>query len=498
MRCLPIAPLAALLLAPVLVARDPAVTIYNQQFAVIREILPLDLHAGDNNVHFAGVTAHVEPESVIIRDPAGRRPLVVLEQNYRSDTLSQGLLLALNEGNTIAFRNGQQIIPGKIIRSGYVIHYGAYRRYGSQYAAVQQAYVTEGSGQPIIEVDGQLRFSLPGEPIFPSLGENTILQPTLDWLIRSPESAAFDAELSYVSGGMSWSADYNVIAPETGDLLDLVGWVTLDNQTGRAFENARIKLVAGDVSKLRADSGDARARADALSMNAAGQSAQVTERPFDEYHLYTLPRATTLRDRETKQVEFLRAAAIQSRQLYIYDGSQIDPARWGYTRLEDIRNNPAYGAESNPKVWVMREFQNSEANHLGLALPKGRVRFYRRDRDGQMEFTGENLIDHTSRDERVRLYTGNAFDLTGERRQTNYTIDHNRRTLDETIEVRLRNHKKEAARIRVVEHLYRGYNWTIPQESDTHRKLDSRTMEYEVSLPPDQEKVVTYTVHYSW
>jgi hypothetical protein len=148
----------------------------------------------------------------------------------------------------------------------------------------------------------------------------------------------------------------------------------------------------------------------------------------------------------------------------------------------------------------MREFVNSEANHLGMPLPKGRVRFYRRDQDGQLEFTGENEIDHTPKDETIRVYTGNAFDITGERRQTHYQVQmqYPNGWADESFEIKLRNHKKEAVTVRVVEHLYRWYNWVITEESAAHRQKDSRTIEYDVTLAPGQEKVVTYTAHYTW
>ena len=146
----------------------------------------------------------------------------------------------------------------------------------------------------------------------------------------------------------------------------------------------------------------------------------------------------------------------------------------------------------------MREFVNSEANHLGMPLPKGRVRFYRRNDDGQVEFTGENMIDHTPKDETVRIYTGNAFDLVGERRRTNYTVDGKDSSATESFEIRIRNHKKEAVEVRVVEHLYRGKNWEISAKSDEYKRKDSQTIEFPVSIPPDSEKVVTYTAHYTW
>jgi len=476
---------------------DPALTIYNENFAVIRETLRLDLKAGDNKLVFSGATAQVEPDSVILRDPSGKQIVQVLEQNYRNDPVSQERLLGLNEGKTIEFLvknpdGSSRVVSGKIVRSGYVPHYQAMSRYGSQYQANQMNIVSGGAGQPIIEVDGKLQFSLPGQPIFPALSDDAILKPSLDWILRSPQAAQFEAELSYISGGLSWSSDYNLVAPENGDTLDLVGWVTLDNQSGKQFDHARIKLMAGDVSKLQPRQGGMGGGGYAVASPAP--DPQITEESFEDYHLYTLPQPTTIHDRETKQVEFLRAAGIQSKKLYTYNGAQLDIPFNG----QDLRQNQAYGTKSNPHVWVMREFANSAANHLGVPLPKGRVRCYRRDQDGQMEFTGENQIDHTPKDETLRVYTGNAFDLTGERRQTAFRSEFQNRSVDESFEVKLRNHSKGAATVRVVEHLYHWSNWTISQESVKHRDLDSRTVEFEVALQPDEERVLTYAAHYSW
>ena len=426
----------------------------------------------------------------------------MLEQNYRNDPVSQERLLNLYEGKTIEFavRNqdgSNRIVSGKIVRSGYVPHYQAMNRYGAQYQANQMAMASPagGTGQPIIEVGGKLQFSLPGQPIFPALADDTILKPAFDWILYSAQAARFDAELSYVSGGMSWSSDYNIVAPETGDTLELMGWVTLDNQSGKQFDHARIKLMAGDVNKVQPQN-----QPRMMSMNGAVGGMvgppQVEEKTFEDYHLYTLPQPTTIHDRETKQVEFLHASGIQSKRLYVYDGARFDR---NYNAYQDVRQIQQYGTQSNPHVWVLREFANSDANHLGVPLPKGRVRFYRRDQDGQMEFTGENEIDHTPKDETVRVYTGNAFDITGERRQTKFQSQMQPGGfLDESFEIKLRNHKKEAATVRVVEHLYRWTNWAITQESATHRQVDSKTIEYEVTLRPDEERTLTYTAHYTW
>jgi hypothetical protein len=475
-----------------------ALTIYNQSFAVVRQTLPLDLKPGANQVDVTDITAHLEPDSVILRDLKSGRDLHILEQNYRNDVASQARLLSLYEGKTIDFlMPDRRVLPGKIIRSGYVPHYQAYSAYDQQYYQQQQAYVNAGSGEPIIEIDGKLQFGLPGQPIFPALTNETILKPTLSWLLQSDRPGATNAEFSYVTGGMSWHADYNVVAPVNGNLLDIVGWVTLDNQTGKTFGNAHIKLMAGDVNKLQPPGAISMNGSFAYAARAEVAAPAVTERSFDEYHLYTLERPTTLYDRETKQVEFVRASGVPSQRLYVYDGVKIDQNYANYP-LENIRDMENFGVQSNPKIWTMVEFKNSKENHLGMPLPKGRVRFYRRDTDGQMEFTGENLIDHTPADETIRLYTGNVFDAVGERKRTNYHIERGQRWLDESFEIKLRNHKKTPMDITVVEHLYRWTNWDISKNSDPFNKLDSKTVEFRVQVPPDGEKVVTYTAHYTW
>src|SRR4029077_2067356 len=228
-------------------------------------------------------------------------------------------LLSLYEGKTLDFEvgtpQGVKIVNGKVIRSGYTPHnYFAMNRYGQEYYQGQMAVAAE---QPIIEVNGQLRFSVPGTPVFPSLTDDTILKPRLEWSLATDKGGKFPAEFSYVTSGMSWQADYNIVAPEKGNLVDIVGWVTMDNQTGKTFENARIKLMAGDVNKIQ-PGGAGGGIGMASQMVEVGRAfiPPVTEKTFDEYHLYTLERSTTLRDRETKQVEFIRAPGVGTKQIY--------------------------------------------------------------------------------------------------------------------------------------------------------------------------------------
>ena len=485
-------------------AAEPTLTVYNQNFAVVRESISMDLKDGLNEVKFSDITAHLEPDSVILRDPSGQVQLQIREQNFRNDPVSQQMMLSLFEGQEIDFvvRESQKpdrIVRGKIIRSGYVPHdNAAMQRYGNAYATAQMGMASQ-TANPIIEVDGKLQFQLPGLPIFPALADQTILKPELSWQLNASKAAKLDVELCYVSGGMSWSADYNLVASKNSDELDLIGWVTIDNQSGKTFENARLKLMAGDVSKIQPGENFAALGRASLKMDtASGMAPTVSEKSFDEYHLYTLKDKTTLRDRQTKQVEFVRASGIKSERIYVYDGLYLDPQRWNGWNRQNLRNNEEFGQDSQKKVAVMREFKNSEANNLGMPLPAGRLRFYQQDDDRQLEFTGENTIDHTPKNETVRVYTGNAFDLIGERRRTNFKVDSSNKWVDESFEITLRNHKKEAVEIRVVEHLYRWVNWEITEKSTPFTKTNAQEIEFRVALKPDEEKTITYTVHYSW
>ena len=450
-------------LLPLALMAGPALTIYNQNFAVVRETIPFDLKAGVNLVNFAGVTTQVEPDSVVLRDAAGKVALRILEQSYRADAASQGLLLALNEGKELDFavtdQNGKEyIVKGRVIRSGYK---------------------AEGeAGTPLVEVDGKLRFSLPGQPLFPSLGDDAILKPTLSWQVNSEKAAKLDAELGYITGGMSWQAAYNFVAFEKGDQVDIVGWVTVSNNTGKVFTDALIKLMAGDVNRVQPEDPFAGRRDKVVRMAmAAPAAAEVTEKAFDEFHLYSLPRSVTLRDQETKQVEFLRATGVTAPQLYIYDQQK-------------------YGA----KVATVREFKNTKENGgLGLPLPKGRTRFYRQDSaDGRLEFVGENNIDHTAKNETVRIHTGDVFDIAVERKATDSKLSSRNDQREEAFEITLRNRKADPVEVRVTEHFYSWPNWTIIQQSDPSEKTDAQTAEFRVQLKPDEEKKITYRVRYDW
>lgn len=485
------------------VCAQTQLTVYNQNFAAVKEKRTLELAKGQNEVRVSDITAHLEPESVVLRDLRRPDSIQILEQNYESDPLSEGLLLRKSEGRVLDFEitlpqtGEKKILKGKILRSGYVPHTSAFQRYGRQYQYSQMSYASpQGGGQPIVEVDGKIQFGLPGKAIFDALDPKAFLKPTLLWRLWSGEAGKHEVEFSYLTGGMRWEANYNAVAPEKGDTFDIIGWVTLENMSGKDFENASVKLMAGDVARVATEAGDLRAYSEVAREAAAGGPA-VTERAFEEYHLYTLERPTTVLDREVKQVEFVRATNVPAERIYVYDGFKMDPRYRGWDYY-NIRTRPEYGTVSNPKVWVMLEFQNSEKSHLGMPLPRGKVKVYRRDVDGRNEFIGEDQIDHTPKDETVRLYTGNAFDLVGERRQTGFKLDESRHWADESFEIKVRNHKKEPVKVRVVEHMYRWIQSEITASSMDYVKTDARTVEFRPAIVSGGETIINYTVHYTW
>jgi len=483
----PITLLPVLLAAATAHAR-PAITVYNENFGVVRDTIALDLAQGINDVSYSGVTTQLEPESVVLRDPSGQIALSVVEQSYRGDPVDQERLLQMFEGQTIDFL--------KILDGGEVVVEGTIIRAPSRVMAKNRDRGTyQTTLQPIVEVDGQLRTGLPGQPLFPSLGDDSVLLPTLSWKLYADQKAAFDAQLSYLTYGMSWKADYNLVLPEEGDTVTLTGWVSIENNTGSTFEEAKIKLIAGDVNKVEEQPQRARREVYAMAMAADSAAPQVEEKKFDEFHMYTLPLPTTLRDAETKQVEFVRAEAVKTTKRYVYDGANI-PYNWRYRG--GVNQNQSYGQNDNPDVGIYREFKNSEANGLGVPLPAGRTRFYRMDDDGQLEFTGENTIDHTPKNETIRVYLGNAFDLVGERTRTDYYKHPSRDIMRETFEIEIRNRSEEKVTVQVVEHLYRWVNWEITETNHDFDKTEAQTIEFPVTVAPDETRTVTYTVEYTW
>ena len=354
-------------------------------------------------------------------------------------------------------------------------------------------------GEPLVEVNGKMQFQLPGLPLFPASTDGLLLKPTLRWQIFSSAAAHFPAELSYLTHGFNWNATYNIVASgkeasTSGDeSMDLVGWVTISNNSGTDFTDAKVKLMAGNVAMAPPPP---RPMFRAMPINGAMpmEAPQVSQKSFDDYHLYDLNRQVTLKDRETKQIEFIRATGIPVTRKYVYDGEQNLPGPIG----DGAYTQPDLGNESGKQVRVEQEFTNSKKNHLGMPLPAGTMRFYRRDADGQMEFVGENSINHTPEDEKVKLTTGSAFDVTGERKRTSFKVDSQDRTIDESYSVTVKNAKDQPVNVDITEHLFRAANWDIVEKSASFEKQDSSTVIFPVTIPAHGSQSITYTVHYSW
>ncbi len=468
----------------------PALTVYNENFGVVRDSVPLNLEGGLNEVTFSGVTSSLEPESVLLRDPAGEIALSVVEQSYRGDPVDQNRLLQMFEGKTIRFL--QQFGDNEVIKEGKIIRAPSRLMMKNEYGNPQLRLL-----DPIIEVEGELQTRLPGIPLFPSLGDDSVLEPTLVWKLFTKKATKLNAQLSYLTEGMSWKSDYNLVLPENGDTVTLNGWVSVKNATGTTFEEAKIKLIAGDVNKVNEPKHQVRGKMMGMAMreDSLMSAPEVEAKKFDEFHMYTLPLETTLRDQETKQIEFVRADAVETKKLYVYDGSGLGK---GWRNWSGVNQNQNYGQNSQPDIAIYREFKNSEENGLGVALPAGKTRFYRMDSDGQLEFTGENTIDHTPKNEMIRVYLGNAFDIVGERKQTNYYKHPVRDLIRETFEIEIRNRSDETVTVQVVEPMFRWANWKIQKNSDTYEKTNSRTVEFSVTVGPDGTKKITYTVEYTW
>ncbi len=444
-------------------------TIYNQGTALVQDRRTFTLKSGISTLDFTDVAASIDSTSVSFKsltDPTGTS---VLEQNYVFDLVGSGALLeryldqqieiVTNDGTTFS----GQLLSG---RNGEII----LKQADGQVTVVSQSNVRD------------LRF--------PALPEGLITRPTLRWMLDS-KGGSQQVELTYLTGSINWTADYTFLLANDNSALDLNGWVTLTNSSGAAFKDAKVKLVAGDVNRLP----DANSQyASGMVANEASDMAveKVQQRDFNEYKLYEINRPVTVGDNETKQVEFVSGTNIPAHTFFVYDGSM---PFYGYSGWI---TDQYYGQNGVTNVQNWLEFTTGKDNNLDAALPAGRVRVYQQDVDGSALLIGENTINHTPKGEQIRLFLGNAFDLVGERKQTDFKyIGSN--VIEETFEIRLRNRKEnQAVEIRVPERLYRWSNWEILNSSDHFTKLNSNSIEFRMIVQPGEEKVLTYTVRYMW
>jgi hypothetical protein len=433
--------------------QEVTITVYNQNFGLVREVRDVTLVRGAVNLEFRDVAAQIQPETVHIKALRGGS-LRVLEQNYQYDLLNPQKLLEKYVGRTVRVY-----------------------RYNSKSGRddVLEAEVLSVNGGPILKIGDEITCFA-----FPEIPDNLIAKPTLVWLLDSRETRQ-QLEVSYLTNSLNWKADYVFVINEDDTLGDLTGWVTLTNQSGATYENARLKLVAGDVQRV---TGGMRRRMEMDALRAAQVSeSQFVEESFFEYHLYTLQRPTTLRQNEQKQVTLLEGEGVGIDKRLIFYGQQY----W---------YRGSYGQiQSNQKVGVYLDFLNSEDNNLGVPLPRGVVRVYKADSQGAQQFIGEDQIDHTPRDERVRIKMGEAFDVVGDRRQMEYRVISSC-VSESAWEIDLRNHKDEAAEVQIVEPV--GGDWEILSSSHEWNKIDAFTFSYTVTVPARDETTVEYRVRVKW
>jgi hypothetical protein len=440
--------------------KQVSITVYNQGFGLVREVRELkDLGTGRVALEFRDVASTVQPETVAVKSAANT--LRVLEQNYRFDLLTPETLL--------------EKYVGRGVRA-----YRYHEATGKE--DVVDAQVLSVAGGPVLQIGREITFGYPGRLAFPEVPPDLIPKPTLVWLVDSTQPKQ-SVEVSYLARGMSWKSDYVFVVNPSEDKGDLVGWVTLQNQTGATYRDAQLKLVAGDVNRVREEEDQAQTvRYKRMSAADAGGAAFKEESLF-EYHLYTLERPTTVRDKEQKQVTLLEAQNVGVQKKLIFAGQQY----WFRGQYGEI--------VKNQKVGVFLDFKNSEANRLGMPLPKGTVRVYKADKSGAKQFVGEDSIDHTPRDEKIRIKMGEAFDVVADRKQMEWRTRGNCRS-ESAWEIEIRNHKDEAVRVEVREPA--GGDWRILESSLPATKEDASTFTFDVAVPKRGATKVKYRVEVSW
>jgi len=447
-------------------------------YALVRDARRMTLVQGVGDLRFSDVAKRIDPTTVAfesLSDPAGTR---VIEQNYQYDLVDNAKLLDRYIGQAISVGQlrGDKVeqVTGKLLSA---------------------------NGGIILQRDSGevLTLSNYSNIQFPALPGGLITQPTLVWKVASKAGGAQDARVSYQTQGITWWSDYNVTMREGngGCAMDLAAWVTLVNQSGGSYPNAQLKLVAGEVN--RAPAAPAAAGGLMMAKRAIAERDEVAtgfaESSLSEYHLYTLGRRTDLPDNSTKQLELFPAVHDAACRKQLVFTAAPAPNPWWYGPMQD----QGYAATSQGTVGSYLEFDNKEANKLGMPLPAGRVRVNQANQsDGALEFVGEDVIKHTPRNETLRIKLGNSFDIVGERKQTGFRIDTSAKTIDESFEISVRNRKKEAATVIVREYLYRWSGWQITGKSHEFVKRDAQTIDFPVEIAADGEAKVTYAVHYHW
>lgn len=446
-------------------------------YAMVRDDRTMKLKPGRSQISFTDVAALIDPTTVTfasLDDPATR----VLEQNFQFDLVStQKLLLKyIDRQISVDKPNGNSVstITGTLL-------------------SAVDGIVLRGS-------DGSI-YSLPTYTSvrFPDLPGGLNTRPTLVWDVNSPAGGTQKTRVTYQTGGVTWWADYNVVFNEGADAnsgtLDLSAWVSIINQSGATFPEARLKLIAGDVNRVQPElEQGVRMRAMNMAKESMSDAGGFQQKDFFEFHLYTLGRRSTLPNNSTKQIElFDQARQIQAKKILLYYGM---PQPYYFPSPYVDRD---MGTAMNKKVDVYLQFKNDKQFGLGVPLPAGRLRVSKLDdADGSLEFIGEDKIDHTPKDEQVRIKLGSAFDVVGERRQVSFNVDSAAKWMEEEIEVKLRNHKAQPVEVVVKENLYRWSSWKILTKTHNFEAEDARTITFPVKVAKDGETVVRYKVRYTW
>lgn len=442
-------------------------------FAMVRHLRSMDIERGTADARFADVSAMIDPTTVTfesLSDPDGTR---VLEQSFEFDLVSQDKLLQRYLGQEIVVEQAR----GEAID-----------RYEGTLLGTQGGLILQ------LE-DGRVQtFGGYSNILFPELPGGLMTRPTLVWRLQSKNGGEQDVRVSYESAGMTWWADYNIVYREQNGRcnLDLSAWVSIINQSGAGYPNAKLKLIAGDVNRAQPTQGR-----NVVRMAEAAQFADAAgfeEKAFFEYHLYSLGRATDLPDSSTKQIElFPTAQSVDCEKELVVDSGR------GLRSYGSPLTDAGYGRSQQAKAEVFLRFKNSSKDNLGVPLPAGRIRVNQLDpADDTLEFIGEDVLDHTPRDEEVLVKVGSAFDVIAERKQSDYQLDQRNKQMTETFEISLRNRKQEDTTVILRETLYRWLNWEITSASRKWDKSDARRIEFRVPLTAGEETTVTYTVRYNW
>jgi hypothetical protein len=437
---------------------DLALTIYNSNLGLVKDSRSIALPRGTGEVRFMDVASHIIPTSVQIVSLLDPRSLVVLEQNYEYDLLNPMSLLNKYVGKEV-----------KLVTK-------------NQYTDKEEtvtATLLSNNGSPIFKIGDEITYGHPGRVIFPRVPESLISQPTLTWLLRNERAEQQRVEASYLTNGIKWRSDYVVTLNNKDDRADMTGWVTIDNKSGATYKDAKLKLIAGEVNRVREERQRRPMVKAAAEMARDAALSQFKEDAFFEYHIYTLQRPATVKDNQTKQISLMQSGAIPVKKELVFRG-----ARYYYmSQYGDIA--------TNQKVGVFVEIENKKENNLGIPLPKGTVRVYKHDNEGNLQFIGEDAIEHTPEKEKIIVKLGDAFDVVGSRKMTEWKkLGFNR--YEAAYEVSLRNHKKEDVVVKVVEPI--PGDWTMVDSSHTFRKTNAFTAEFGIPVQKDSEVKLTYRV----